>query len=268
MQFQFDATTVNPQGDRSAVPEGEYNVILSNTEVSPAPGQPAANGTDRQIKCTYKILDGPLAGQMVFGNIQVEHSNPVAKQIGLERLSAICHCVGVHKISDTAQLHGRPLRVKVTQRRVETTKDGTTSTAIYNDIVSFMDKDGKTAASLNSAPPSTPAPPAWAGAAAPTPPAAAVPAPPTPVAPSPVPAPPAPVAAPELYFVAHNGTNITPQPIPAAEVARLPQGLAALLVCKVGTSAWVPATTIIQAPVQQAQAANVPPWLQSQAQTA
>jgi Protein of unknown function (DUF669) len=261
--IQFDATQVQPQGDRSPVPEGEYPVILTATEIKPGKAP-----TDRLLNLTMRVTEGPCAGQLIFQNLNFMHSNPVAQQIGQERLSALCHVVGVLKPTDTAQFHGRPFRVKVT---VDETKK-------YNEVTAFLKADGSAPSATpnaGSAAPSTAAP-AWAGSPAPTPaPAAATPAPqpapqPAPAAPAqPAPAPaaqPAPAAAPAVqdrYYVAHNGQNITPQPITADEVRALPQGLANLQICKVGDNAWSPGQSLAPATAAPAPAtAGLPPWMQ------
>jgi hypothetical protein len=79
-----------------------------------------------------------------------------------------------------------------------------------------------------------------------------------------------------LYFVAHNGANLTSSPVNADAVRAMPQGLAALLVCIAGTQTWMEATSVIAAPAPApapapvapvapaapAAPAATPPWMQ------
>lgn len=259
-QINFDATQVAPQSDRSAQPEGTYKVILKTSEI-----KPTAKNDGKFIACGMQILEGPIAGRMIFFNINHLNPNPVAQQIGQERLSALCHAVNVLKISDTAQLHGRPFQIKVT-----VSEDGK-----YNEVQAFLREDGSAITPQTAAPAGPTAAPAWAGAAAPTPaPASPAPAPAPSPAPVPAPAPVAPQApAPaddRKFYVAHNGQNITgSSPISADQVRALPQGLAALQICQVGNNAWESATSLAiatPAPVPAPAPGGValPPWLQNQ----
>jgi hypothetical protein len=215
----------------------------------------------KMVNLTMRVLEGPAAGQLIFQNINFVHNNPVAQQIGQERLSAVCHVIGVLKPSDTAQFHGRPFKVKVA-----VSDDGK-----YNEVLSFLTEDGKSANAGAAAPaPAGPAAaPPWAAGGTPAPVAAPAPTP----ASAPAPAP-----STELFYVAHNGQNITPTPIGADAIRALPQGLAAIQVCKVGTQQWVPGNSlqvaapspaaapvapVAPAPGTPAPGAALPPWMQA-----
>lgn len=248
MELQFDATTVNPQGDRTPVPDGEYPVILTSTEIK------HSNQTDSMINCGMKITEGPLSGKMIFTNINYRNGNPVAQQIGQERLSALCHVCGVLKITDTAQLHGRPFKAKCTINERDKR---------YNEVT-FLKSDGTAPVGTASAPgaggPGGP-PPAWAGAAAPTPPPGQAPPPGQPAQPPQQP----PAAAQKMYYVAYNGQT-NPTPMSADAVRALPMGLGAIQVVEVGTQNWQPGTVLQaqSAPLTPTTAASpgLPPWMQ------
>src|SRR4051812_36143109 len=108
-QLQFDATQVKPQGDRAPIPAGEYPVFIKSSEVKDTKDTPPG----KMLALGMEILDGPIKGQLIFQNVNFINKNPVAQQIGQERLSAICHVCGILQISDSTQLHGRPFRVKI-----------------------------------------------------------------------------------------------------------------------------------------------------------
>jgi len=223
--INFDARTVAPQGERVPLPEGEYNVVLTGTEIKSKPDSPQ----NRQLVCTYKVQDGPLVGQTLTTSIMISHENAVAQRIGQEKLSALCWVTGVIQISDSAQLHGRPLRLKITV-------DGK-----YNEVVAFMDASGRTATEVSkggpAAGPAVAAPPQWAPqqpAPAPAPPQqyqqpAPAPAPvyQPPAAPAPVPAPvpaPAPVYQPPAAPTQYQ-PPVAPAPAPQFTPPAAPGGL-------------------------------------------
>lgn len=282
MQLAFDATTVTPSGDRTAVPKGRYRVILKSSEIKPTQDQKG-----KFINCGFQILDGPIqvegqpaptigsqAGKTAFININFLNENPVAQQIGQERLSALCHAVQVLRISDTTQLHGRPLQMEIGIQAND---------ARYNEVLGFFYENGASIVPQTTGvvPVAAPAAaPAWAGAAVPTPAPAPAPAPaavPAPVAappvaaptPAPVAAAPIPVAAPApepQYFAASGGQNL-PGTYTADQVRVLPQGLVNIQVCKVGDSAWSPGTSLqvaapAPAPIVLAPGGPpMPPWM-------
>lgn len=253
-QFNFDATQVSPQGDRTPLPKGRYSVMATSSEIKTV----KAPGTGRFINIGMKILDGPAKDKTMFTNLNIENANPVATQIGRERLSALCHVVGILQITDTAQLHGRPFVVDI-----DVDAEGK-----YNEVVSFLKVDGSPAVAVGAggAPAGAPPPP-WAA------PGTATGGPPAPApAPAPVPQPPPqpatpPPPAPMFYVANLQGQNLTPQPVDANAIRTMPQGLAQLQICPVGGNAWQPATVLGAAPAANGApgpaSGATPPWLQN-----
>lgn len=155
MFFQFDASTVEPQKpiDNSPIPAGTYTAHVIESDVKPLN---SGNGTG--LKLTFEILEGPFAKRRVWSNLNVQHNNPEAQRIGQQQLSALCHATGVIRMTDTNQLHG--LRVKI---RVAIKKDDT-----YGDRNEVKGFEPISAASMMPTPAGiVPTPPV--AAAAPTP---------------------------------------------------------------------------------------------------
>lgn len=116
MFFRFDASTVEPQKplDNSPIPAGTYTAHVIESDVKPLN---SGNGTG--LKLTLEILEGPFAKRRVWTSLNVQHTNPVAQTIGQQQLSALCHAVGVIRMTDTNQLHMKPLKIKVAIRKDE-----------------------------------------------------------------------------------------------------------------------------------------------------
>jgi hypothetical protein len=112
--FQFDATTVEPQKpiDNTPLPAGVYTAHIIESEVKPLK---SGNGTG--ISLTLEILDKPFAKRRVWTNLNVQHSNAVAQQIGQQQLSSICRAVGVIRMTETSQLHMKPMKVRLKIRK-------------------------------------------------------------------------------------------------------------------------------------------------------
>ncbi|MCU0938996.1 MAG: DUF669 domain-containing protein [Burkholderiaceae bacterium] len=111
-QFIFDATNIEPAQAFTPIPAGTYVAQIVESEVKPTR---AGDGTYLQL--TWQVLEGPCAGRKVFGRINNRNPNAQAEQIGQKELSALCHAAGILKITDTQQLHGRPLRIRVAVRK-------------------------------------------------------------------------------------------------------------------------------------------------------
>jgi hypothetical protein len=114
--FQFDASTVEPQKpmDKTPVPAGTYLAQIIESEVKPLK---SGNGTGMAL--TFEILDKAFAKRRIWTNLNVQHTNPVAQQIGQQQLSSICRAVNVIRMTETSQLHNRPLKIRVKIRKDE-----------------------------------------------------------------------------------------------------------------------------------------------------
>jgi len=109
-KLNFDANQVPPEEQLEALPAGWYNVQIVGSEIKPT----AKGGAYLQLD--LQVLDGPYAGRRIFDRLNIQNENPTAVEIAYRRLSAYCHAVGVLKVEDSQQLHGIPLKVRVTVR--------------------------------------------------------------------------------------------------------------------------------------------------------
>lgn len=246
--FTFDATKVAPASDRAAVPPDTYSVIMVGSDI-----KVGKTPQDRLMSINLKVIEGPLSGSIIFQSLNIMHANPVAQQIAQERFSSYCHAIGVLQLTDTAQLHGRPFKIKTSIRVDETTKKE------YTEVDSFLKADGMAISAIGTQAPAA-APPAWAQPNA-QPPAAT---PPPAVAPPPAAA--SPSAAEKMYYIAKGGSVLTPQPVPASQVLAIYGGeLQNIQVLENGTNNWVAGATLTpaQAPTQSPPpGAGLPPWIQ------
>ena len=178
--LNFDANTVAPSEAFSPIPAGDYNMVISHSEM-----KPTKDGQGWYLELKLTVLDGPHKGRTIFDRLNLGNSNETAVKIAQQTLSAICHATGVLQVADSGQLHDKPMKVAVK------VKPGTTD---YPDPKNEIKGYGAyMGASAVSAPAFAPvAPPVAAPAAAPP---VFVPQAAPPVAPVAPPAPPAPAAA-------------------------------------------------------------------------
>lgn len=113
--LNFDATTVDPATEFKPLPDGEYKVAITESELKE---NSKKNGTF--LQCKLQVLDGEHKGRTLFEILNLNHPNGQAVEIAKKTLSAICHATGVMQPKDSSELHNRPMVAKVA---VEPRKD-------------------------------------------------------------------------------------------------------------------------------------------------
>lgn len=111
----FDATQVDPAGDRSVLPAGEYLAAIVKSEK-----RDSKSGGGSYINLEYEVMDGPAKGRRFWSMLNLWNSNAQAVEIAQRELSAICHACGKLRVADTEDLHAIPMLVKI---KVESSKE-------------------------------------------------------------------------------------------------------------------------------------------------
>lgn len=114
MELKFDATTVAPQQEFDLLPAGKYLAQVIDSEVGPTKAQ-----TGQILKLTFEIMDGEYANRRLWARLNIANENAQAQQIGLAQLSALCHAVGVTKLTDSLELHEKPVLITVKVRKAK-----------------------------------------------------------------------------------------------------------------------------------------------------
>jgi hypothetical protein len=93
--------------DDSPVPAGWYDAVIKKAEILPT-----KNGGHR-INIRYDITGPTLAGRVVFGSVNIAHpTSPKVAEIGREQIALIAAALN-KRISDSDELVGGVLRIKV-----------------------------------------------------------------------------------------------------------------------------------------------------------
>lgn len=127
-ELSFDATQVQPQQEFDLLPAGKYLAQVIDSEVVPTKA-----GTGQILKLTFEIMDGEHANRRLWARLNIANENAQAQQIGLAQLSALCHAVGATKLTDSLELHEKPVLVTVKVRKA---KPGDTY-GDSNDVTGF-----------------------------------------------------------------------------------------------------------------------------------
>ena len=102
----FDATEVAPAVPLEVLPPGKYLAHLIESEMLPTKA-----GDGQLLKLVFEVLDGPAARRKIFDQLNLVNRNEQTVEIAQRTLSAICHAVGQVHVSDSEQLHFKPLIV-------------------------------------------------------------------------------------------------------------------------------------------------------------
>jgi hypothetical protein len=113
MAFLPESFDVNelPQGNTGnfePLPAGWYTVTISQAELKDTK---AGNG--QYIKLRYDVTGPTHKGRVVFGNLNIKNPNPKAEEVGRQQLGDIMRAIGLAKVTDTDQLIGNSLSIKL-----------------------------------------------------------------------------------------------------------------------------------------------------------
>lgn len=108
----FDASTVEPMKALEPVPTGVYDIKIVESE-----NKPTSTSTEQNpaimLVLTVEIISGEFAGRKLWDRLNLVNPNVVTVEIAQKTLSAICRATGVMQLTDSAQLHGIPMKAKV-----------------------------------------------------------------------------------------------------------------------------------------------------------
>lgn len=129
--LNFDASKVDPQDSFDPVPLGEYKAIIESSEM-----KPTKNNAGSYLQLTFKIIDGDYKNRLIFDRLNLNNQNQTTVEIAQRALSAICHAVNVLHPKDSAELHNKPLIIKVGIRK------GTGDYSDQNEIKGYKSING------------------------------------------------------------------------------------------------------------------------------
>lgn len=112
----FDVNTL-PEGNSGGfepLPPGWYSATISGAEL-----RETKDGTGEYIAVRYEITGPSHQGRIVFGNLNIKNKNPKAEAIAYQQLGDICRAIGLTQVSDSDELIGGQLFIKLKIREQE-----------------------------------------------------------------------------------------------------------------------------------------------------
>jgi hypothetical protein len=161
----FDANEL-PQGNGGnfePLPEGSYNATVTQAEL-----KPTNDGTGQYIKLRLDITGPSHQGRVIFSNLNIKNASAKAEEIGRQQLGDIMRAIGLAKVTDTDQLIGGNLNIKLSIRAARTDEKTGKTYEASNEVKAYRAINGAAAPTFQAAAPA--AAPAAAAPAKATPP--------------------------------------------------------------------------------------------------
>ena len=161
IDFSIDSLPVS-ESSFEPLPAGWYDVGIQSAELK------ATKTGGQMIAIKYKVAGPSHAGRVVFGNLNIKNQNPKAEEIGRQQLGELMRAIGIPRVTDTDQLIGHNLQIKLSIREAQGGYDAS------NDVKGYKPQGGAMpamqAAPVRQAAPAPAAPartaPPWAKKAA------------------------------------------------------------------------------------------------------
>ena len=126
----FNANNVEPQSF-DVLPAGEYEAVITASQV-----KPTSKGDGKFLELQLQVINGQFQNRVLFDRLNLWNPSDKAVQIAQGTLSSICRAVGVLTPNDSADLHNKPLRVKITVRKSDEYGD-------RNEVKAYKPRNGK-----------------------------------------------------------------------------------------------------------------------------
>jgi Protein of unknown function (DUF669) len=105
----FDVDNL-PKSERNfdPLPDGWYTASITGAEIKKTKA-----GTGEYIAVRYDITGPTHQGRVIFANLNIKNPNPKAEEIGRQQLGELMRAIGLARVTDTDQLIGGSLGVKL-----------------------------------------------------------------------------------------------------------------------------------------------------------
>lgn len=122
------------------LPVGWYTAKITEASLGPN-----SKGTGDCIKTRFDITGPSHQGRCVFTYLNIKHQTPKTEEIGRQQLGDIMRAIGASKITDTDQLIGGDLQIKIGVQK------GTGQYEDSNNVKGFKAIEGSRPPSMETA---------------------------------------------------------------------------------------------------------------------
>lgn len=131
---KFDVKDAPEDEGFLSIPAGRYEATIGEADV-----KDTASKTGQYINLRLDIIGPTQEGRVVFAKINIKNDSEKAEQIGRSQLGSIQRAAGISVLSDTDQLVGARLMIKVARVKNEEFGD---AEGFQNEVKGFSAVDG------------------------------------------------------------------------------------------------------------------------------
>lgn len=144
-----------PENDNDfmALPAGDYPVTITEATL-----HKTKSGSGEYIKLRMDITGDSHQGRVIFANLNIRNASETAERIGLQQLGDVLRAIGLPKITDTDQLVGGYMIVKLKIKDDEQYGD---ENGKSNEVAAFKAIKGSKAPKAGAAPAAAGSKPPW-----------------------------------------------------------------------------------------------------------
>ena len=152
----FDANDLPQSSTYEPLPAGWYTATITKADL-----QPTKDGSGQYIKVRYDITGPTHQGRVVFGNLNIKNASARAEEIGRQQLGEIMRAIGLARVTDTDQLIGGSLQIKLDVRAATEQYAAQNEVKGFKSITSAVPASAPAASAPAASAPGKAAPP-WA----------------------------------------------------------------------------------------------------------
>lgn len=113
------------------IPEGWYTAKIVESQIK------KSRFDNDYLELQFEIIGPSYAGRKVFTNLNIGHQTDTVKEIAYKQLYSICHAIDVKKISDSEELHNKPLGIRLRITAPTLNSDGVEIYGAKNEIKGY-----------------------------------------------------------------------------------------------------------------------------------
>ena len=95
-------------GEFTPLPAGWYSATINTANL-----EPTKDGTGQKISVRFDITGPTHQGRVVYSNLNIKNKSEKAEEIGRAQLGSIMRAIGLTQVSNTDQLVGGSLQIKL-----------------------------------------------------------------------------------------------------------------------------------------------------------
>lgn len=106
--LEFSIEGINMDSSYEPLPDGEYTAIIETSNIANN-----KSNTGEVLTLGLSIVDGNFKGRKLFDRLNIKHEKENVQEIAHKILARVVESCGLVKISDTSELHNKPLTIRV-----------------------------------------------------------------------------------------------------------------------------------------------------------